>query len=526
MSDTQLFGSNFVNGTATALGGERLFACQAATGETLAPAFSVATSEEIAAAGRAAAGAAAAYAALPAEARASFLEAIADSIEAQGDALLERAHSESGLPMGRLTGERGRTCGQLRLFARVVREGSWVDARIDLALPDRKPAPRPDIRRMLLPIGPVAVFGASNFPFAFSVAGGDTASALAAGCPVIVKAHPAHPGTSELVARSVISAAESCGIPSGVFALLHGEAEVGRAVVLLREIAAVAFTGSLRAGRALFDLAAGRPSPIPVYAEMGSVNPVFVLPCALESKGKTIAERFAESLTLGIGQFCTNPGLLIGIRGPHFEKLLHDVASALSAVAPGAMLTGGIFKKYADGVADRACNPALSSRFVGEKVSDRATPTLFEVPATAFLYDPELAEELFGPSAIAVSCESESEMLRVARALPGQLTTSVHFEPGDEMLASSLVPLLANVSGRVIANAYPTGVEVTNAMQHGGPYPATTDSRSTSVGTAAIFRFARPVAFQDVPQSLLPIELRDGNPRGIWRTVDGQFMKE
>lgn len=525
MPELQLSGSNFIAGAASAQGSVRLSAQDAATGDSLSPGFAVATPAEIASAGQAAALAFPVYAALPSVRRADLLEAIADSIESLGDTLIERAHKESALPVGRLTGERGRTCSQLRLFAQVVREGSWVDARIDPAQPDRKPAPRPDIRRMLVPLGPVAVFGASNFPLAFSVAGGDTASALAAGCPVIVKAHPGHPGTSDLVAQAIKEAIERCQMPPGVFSMLHGEAEVGRALVMLPEVAAVGFTGSLRAGRALYDLAATRPKPIPVFAEMGSVNPVFVLPAALAARSAAIAKGFADSLTLGVGQFCTNPGLLIGIRGVSFDALLQEVATALASVAPGTMLTPGIHRNYVAGVEERRCHPGLKPLYVGDAVPARAAPALFQVPGTALLYDPDLAEELFGPSALAVECDDESQLLRVAEALPGQLTASFQGEPADEPLTAKLLPVLSRMAGRVIANGYPTGVEVGYAMQHGGPYPATTDSRSTSVGTAAILRFARPVAYQDIPDSLLPPELQSANPRGIWRTLDGKLGK-
>ncbi len=525
MPDNTISGSNYIAGSVSAKGDAQLFAVQASSGERLSPGFHVATLEEVSEAGRVAAEAAPVYAAISAEKKAEFLEAIATEIEALGDLLLERAHLESGLPLPRLTGERGRTCGQLRLFAKVVREGSWVDARIDPAQPDRKPLPKPDIRRMLTPIGPVVVFGASNFPLAFSVAGGDTASALAAGCPVIVKAHPGHPGTSELVAQAINAAAKSCGIPGGVFSLLHGEVEVGQTLVNLPEISAVGFTGSLRAGRALYNLAAARPKPVPVYAEMGSINPLFLLPGAVSARGAAIAKGFSDSLTLGVGQFCTNPGLLVGIRGPEFDALLQSVAEALAQVNPGVMLTGGICSKFSEGVSERSANASLTQVFVGESAVDRATPSLFSVSAASFLANPHLAEELFGPSAIVVICEDADELLRVAEGLEGQLTTSLHFEASDEGLVASLLPHLVKVSGRVLANSYPTGVEVTHAMQHGGPYPATTDARSTSVGTAAILRFARPVSYQDIPDAFLPLELRDGNPRRIWRTIDGELQR-
>lgn len=519
MSDTLLTGSNFIAGKESALGAERFSIRCRQGGEPLPVEFALATDEEVRLAAFSAAQAAPAYAEICQDCRAKFLEAIADEIEALGDTLIEMACAESGLPVGRITGERGRTCGQLRMFAGLVREGSWVDARIDHAQPDRAPTPKPDLRRMLIPLGPVAVFGASNFPLAFSVAGGDTASALAAGCPVVVKAHPAHPGTSELVARAITAAAAHHDVPAGVFNLIHGGAEVGQALVKCPEIEAVAFTGSPQAGRALFDLGASRPRPIPVFAEMGSVNPFILLPGALDERGEALAVGYASSLTMGVGQFCTNPGVVLGLAGVAFDAFVQKVGFELARVQKGIMLTDAIEERFNEGVAAWAEHYSLTEVFRGPGGAFYATE------ARQFLAHPEVREEVFGPGGIAVSCGSLEELEEVLVALHGQLTVTVQKAETDLSLLKTLLPLLAQVSGRVLVDGYPTGVEVCPSMQHGGPYPATTDSRSTSVGTAAIYRFARPVAFQNLPAELLPIELLDNNPRGILRTVDGVLKR-
>jgi NADP-dependent aldehyde dehydrogenase len=463
---------------------------------------------------------------LPADVRAAFLDRIAAEIEVN-DEIIEVAHVETALPAQRLTGERARTANQLRMFAALVREGSWVDARIDLARPGRAPLPKPDIRRMLIPIGPVAVFGASNFPLAFSVAGGDTASALAAGCPVVVKGHPAHPATSEVAARAVIAAAHATGIPPGVFSLLHSTRnDVARALVQHPEIKAVGFTGSLRAGRALFDAAAGRPEPIPVYAEMGSVNPVFVLPGALTERAASLAEGLKDSVTLGVGQFCTNPGLTIGVGDARFDDFVQQLDGLMCVAPPGTMLTPAICRSYEAGVLRLSGIEAVSTtRSSATPQVSQALPSLFVTDATVFLRQHEVSEEVFGPSTVVVRCGSRDELYDVARHLEGQLTATIHGTPADLEEYAPLVSILEHKAGRVIINGFPTGVEVCPSMQHGGPYPATTDSRSTSVGTAAIERFARPVAYQNFPQSLLPAELQDGNPRGTWRLVDGEPTK-
>ena len=463
---------------------------------------------------------------LPAEARAAFLESIAAGVEAS-DELIDAARIETSLPGPRLTGERARTAGQLRMFATLVREGSWVDARIDGALPERTPIPRPDIRRMLVPLGPVAVFGASNFPLAFSVAGGDTASALAAGCPVVVKAHPAHPATSEVAARVILDAANASGMPAGVVSLLQSTRnDVARALVQHPGIKAVGFTGSLRAGRALFDAAASRPEPIPVYAEMGSVNPMFILPRAAAERAAAIANGLKESVTLGVGQFCTNPGLTIGMGDPGFDDVVGQLEVLMRDAVPGTMLTPAICGAYQSGALRLSGIDGVSTTRSSATVQDsQGVPALFVTRAEVFLAQHELREELFGPSTVVVRCGSRDEVYRVAQQLDGQLTATIHGTAADLEEYAPLVSILENKAGRLIINGFPTGVEVCPSMQHGGPYPATTDSRSTSVGTAAIHRFVRPVAYQNFPPSLLPVELQDGNARAIWRTVNGQLTK-
>jgi NADP-dependent aldehyde dehydrogenase len=460
--------------------------------------------------------------------RAGFLECIADKIGNSRD-LLDAAHVETALPLERLTGERGRTVGQLRMFANLVREGSWVDARIDRAIPERQPLPKPDIRRMLIPVGPVAVFGASNFPLAFSVAGGDTASALAAGCPVVVKAHPAHPATSELAARAIVDAITAMGLSPGVFSLIHSTRhDIATALVRHPHTKAVAFTGSCVAGRALFDAAAGRPDPIPVYAEMGSVNPVFLLPGALEQRADAIADGLKNSVTVGVGQFCTNPGLTIGIADEPFNRFVQRMQELMASARPGAMLHPGILRSYEARVHRlSAIERTRTTRSSNATASDcQAWPALFETDAANFIAHRELSEEVFGPSTVVVRCGSRAEMDAVARHLEGQLTATIHGTATDLAEHASLISILEQKAGRLIVNGFPTGVEVCASMHHGGPYPATTDSRTTSVGTAAIDRFARPVAYQDFPGALLPVELQDGNPRRIWRLVDGERTKD
>jgi NADP-dependent aldehyde dehydrogenase len=464
------------------------------------------------------------YRRLSADARAAFLDRIADAIGGSDD-LIDAAHVETSLPRERLLAERGRTAGQLRMFATLVREGSWVDARIDRAIPDRKPLPKPDIRRMLIPVGPIAVFGASNFPLAFSVAGGDTASALAAGCPVVVKGHPAHPATSELAARAIVDAAASSGMPPGVFSLLQSTRnEIAIGLVTHPRTRAVGFTGSLRAGRALFDAAASRGEPIPVYAEMGSVNPVFLLPGALAARGDAIAEGLVNSATLGVGQFCTNPGLTIAIGDEALDRSVRRMRELILGAQPGTMLYPALLDAFEAGVRRLSAVDGVSTIRASDHIG-QARPSLFETGADVFLRNGDIGDEVFGPSTVVIRCTSRDQIEAVARRLEGQLTATIHGTPEDLKAYASLVSILEGKAGRLIVNGFPTGVEVCASMQHGGPYPATTDSRSTSVGTAAIHRFARPVAYQGFPQSLLPVELQDGNPRSIWRLVDGEMTK-
>ncbi|GIV57729.1 MAG: 2,5-dioxovalerate dehydrogenase [Rhodothermaceae bacterium] len=524
-----LHGQHLIAGTPSGAGPAVIQAVNPVTGEALAPAYPEATPDEIDRALDAATEAFHAGRTRTPEERAALLERIADEIEALGDVLIERVMAETGLPEGRVRGERGRTTGQLRLFADVVREGSWVGARIDTADPDRRPVPKPDVRRMLVPLGPVVVFGASNFPLAFSVAGGDTASALAAGCPVVCKAHPAHPGTSELVGRAIDRAVAATGFPPGTFSLLHGATpETGLALVRHPQTRAVGFTGSLRAGRALFDAAAARPDPIPVYAEMGSVNPVFLLPGALSDRGTTLAEGLAASVTLGAGQFCTNPGLVFAPRGDALDAFLGHLGAVLATTSAGTMLHAGIRAAYeagldrwqaTEGVRPVAAGPA-------DDTATPARPAVFTTDAETFARNPHLHEEVFGPATLVVQCDDPATFERLARRLEGNLTASLHGTGDDLRAHAGLIRILEDRVGRLIFNGFPTGVEVCHAMHHGGPYPATTDVRSTSVGTAAIFRFARPVCYQNFPQAALPPELRDDNPRGLWRLVDGTFTRE
>ena len=498
-----------------------------AMAEPFGPAVCEASKADVADACALAAAAAPAFAALAPEARAAFIEAVAEAILAIGEPLVETAMAESGLPRARLEGERMRTANQLRMFAREVREGLWLDVTIDPALPERAP-PRPDLRRMNAALGPVAVFGASNFPLAFSVAGGDTASAFAAGCPVVVKGHPAHPGTGELVARAVRSAVQACGLPEGVFSFLPGGSNaLGAALVADPRIKAVGFTGSRAGGLALAEIAARRPEPIPVYAEMSSVNPVVLLPHALAARAEALGAAFAGSLTLGAGQFCTNPGVVIALDGPELDRFVTAAGAAIAALEPPVMLTAGIQAAYADGVAALDGNDAARRAGAGKAsaLPNRCTPALFETTDAAFVGDKALGHEVFGAAAVVVRCASLAAMMGVIASLEGQLTASLQLDPADEALAATLLPLLAGKVGRVLANGWPTGVEVTAAMVHGGPFPATSDGRTTSVGTLAMARFLRPVCYQDIPDALLPPALQAANPWHVPRRLDGQWER-
>nr|WP_217354451.1 MULTISPECIES: aldehyde dehydrogenase (NADP(+)) [unclassified Ruegeria] len=440
--------------------------------------------------------------------RATLLRKIADEIDARGDAITEIGTQETGLPEARLQGERGRTVGQLRLFADHIEAGDYLDHRHDPAMPDRAPLPRPDLRMIQRPLGPVAVFGASNFPLAFSVAGGDTAAALAAGCPVVVKGHSAHPGTGEIVAQAIDAAIKATGVHPGVFSLVQGgKRDVGNRLVQHPLIRAVGFTGSLAGGRALFDLCAQRDEPIPFFGELGSVNPMFVLPQAATARGAEIGTAWSGSLTMGAGQFCTNPGIAVIVDGPDADAFQAAAKTGLSAVAEQTMLTDGIAAAYRDGVSRVAAGTGVS-KIIGTACETRdAAPYLFTVSGEDWLSDHKLQEEVFGPLGIIVRVKGTAQMQQIARSIEGQLTCTLHLDEDDMADARALLPLLERKAGRLLANSFPTGVEVCDSMVHGGPYPASTNFGATSVGTLSIRRFLRPVCYQDIPTSLLPEQL-------------------
>lgn len=442
------------------------------------------------------------------EKRAEFLNAIADEIEARAEQITEIGTQETGLPEGRLQGERGRTVGQLRLFATHILDGAYLDRRHDKALPDREPLPRPDLKMVQRPIGPVAVFGASNFPLAFSTAGGDTASALAAGCPVVVKGHSAHPGTGEIVAEAIHAAIKACGLPKGVFSLIQGgKRDVGTALVQHPLIKAVGFTGSLGGGRALFDLCAQRDEPIPFFGELGSVNPMFLLPEATRARGAEIGKGWAGSLTMGAGQFCTNPGIAVVQKGAEGDAFVAAAAEALKDAPAQCMLTDGIAQAYKDGKSRFDGRNAVKPVLTTDSEGRNAAPNLFETDAENYLQDHALGEEVFGPLGLVVRVNGPDEMETLAKGFEGQLTATLHMDDGDLGLAQSLMPVLERKAGRILVNGFPTGVEVADAMVHGGPYPASTNFGATSVGTMAIRRFLRPVCYQNFPDALLPGDL-------------------
>ncbi len=505
--------------------GAPIHAYNPANGEKLPPDFAGATQADLKTACALAQAAFRPYRLAPLARRAEFLEAIAIAIEGLGDELIERAMAETGLPRPRLEGERGRTCGQLRLFAQVVRDGWFLDARIDPEISHRKPARRPDIREQHIGLGPVAVFGASNFPLAFSVAGGDTASALAAGCPVIVKAHSAHPGTSELVGRAVQSAVAQMGLPEGVFSMLHGSGTtIGAALVAAPEIKAVGFTGSRGGGMALFKIARERAEPIPFYGEMSSINPVVLLPGALKARAAAIAAEYVASLTLGAGQFCTNPGLVLALQGAETEEFANAAAAALNKTTAQPMLTAGIRSAYVEGVARLSQHPAVEK--LANDASDHphhARGALFATSAKSFASHRELGEEVFGAASLVVRCANLEELIGLLEGLEGQLTAAVHMSEGDDAAMEKLLPVLEEKVGHILVNGFGTGVEVSHAMVHGGPFPATSDSRTTSVGSMAIQRFLRPVAYQDLPDALRPAPLKEANPLGLARLVNGKL---
>ncbi|WP_121173042.1 aldehyde dehydrogenase (NADP(+)) [Kushneria sinocarnis] len=520
LEGTQLIGQQAVRGSQASIA-----AVNPATGEQLKPDWPGGTREDVDRACRLAWEAFDRYRETGLEERARFLESCADEIEALGDELIERAVAESGLAEGRITGERGRTCNQLRMFARVVRAGEWLDVRVDPALPERSPMPRLDHRQRHIALGPVAVFGASNFPLAFSVAGGDTASALAAGCPVVVKAHPAHPGTCELVGRALQRAVGKCGLPEGVFSLLYDSGfEVGQALVADPRIKAAGFTGSRKGGHALWQIAQQRDEPIPFYAEMSSINPVFALPQALETQGEELGRAFVNSLNLGAGQFCTNPGLLIAEQGAALDRFVESAGEALKATTAQAMLTPGIHEAYGQSQSRLAGHAGVREIARGPQGGGPHTcqPALFLTTAQELLADQSLQEEVFGATSLIIECRDTSEMVQVAEKLEGQLTASLQMEDADLDQARRLLSILERKAGRILANGWPTGVEVCDAMVHGGPYPSTSDSRTTSVGTAAIHRFLRPVCYQNLPDALRPEATREANPLGLNRLVDGR----
>ncbi|MGK8523883.1 aldehyde dehydrogenase (NADP(+)) [Nocardia asteroides] len=523
LTGANLVGAADVSGTAAAFR-----ATNPATGADLDPVYREADVTMVSRAAELAAAAFDRYRHTGFAQRAAFLEGIAREIEALGDALVERVIAETGLPEARVRGEITRTTGQLRLFAEVVREGSWTGARWDRPDPARSPLPKPDLRQRRVPLGPVAVFAASNFPLAFSVAGGDTASALAAGAPVVVKAHPAHPGTSELVGRAVGTAVRAHDLPEGTFSLIHGGVDTGLALVSDPRIRAVGFTGSRRAGLALVAAAAARPVPIPVFAEMSSVNPVFLLPGALAERGARLGAEFVASLTTGVGQLCTSPGLVFLADGPGADEFVAAASAQVAAASGAPMLNPGIASAFAAGVRRLAATDAVRTVATGTGAGAACTgvPQLFVTTGERFLAERELQEEVFGPASIVVRVTGEEQFAAVIDGLEGQLTATVHATAADHDLARTLLGKLELIAGRVLFDGWPTGVEVGHAVVHGGPFPATSAPSTTSVGSRAIERFLRPVAYQNVPDDLLADEIRADNPLGIWRRVDGAVTRD
>ncbi len=522
-----LNGTSIIGGEPATPGPQSFHGINPASGEVLAPPFHAATEDDIDRACQFAGEAFDIYGRTPPATRAALLRAIARGLEAEGSVIMERANAEAALPLPRLQGELGRTCNQLRMFADVLEEGSWVDARLDTGDANRKP-PKPDVRSMRRPLGPIAVFGASNFPLAFSTAGGDTASALAAGNPVIVKAHPAHPGTGELVGRVIAAAVRELSLPPGTFALLFDNGiAAGQALVLHPAIRAVGFTGSRTGGEALMRLAASRPDPIPVYAEMGSVNPIVIFPGALHERGPVIAEGLHASFTAGVGQFCTNPGVVLVPSGTEGDAFVDLLAERTRATPAAAMLTSPISASYGKGQAalrDHGATLVASGGRGDFAASGQAA--LWQVESAHVLDQPALLEEVFGPSSLLVRYDGVENLDTLLSALDGQLTATVHAEPEELRAHEALLQRLEQKAGRLIANQFPTGVEVGPAMVHGGPFPATSDGQSTSVGTHAIERFTRYVAYQNWPDDALPEELRTANPRGIWRLVNGERKRD
>ncbi len=520
----ELAGLSFIGSQRGQTGSKVFHAINPATGAELEPAFQCASAAEVNTAAELAAAAFPAFCAKTGKERGAFIRAIAAEIEALGQTLTDRVMAETALPEPRVKGETARTCGQLRLFAGLIEEGSWLDARIDHADPERQPLPKPDLRSLLCGIGPVVVFGASNFPLAYSVAGGDTASALAAGCPVIVKAHSAHPATSELIGGAVSRAVKATGMPEGVFSLIFGAGrEAGMALVKHPVVCGVGFTGSRKGGRALMDAAAARPVPIPVYAEMSSINPVCLLAGALNERGAAIAAALHTSMLMGVGQFCTNPGLVLFDSSANAAPFREQLVKLTSAAACGTMLTAGICQAYQSGREKLVAHPAVKEVATATAAGgNTATPAVLETSAEAFIMNHELWDEVFGPCTLLVSCNGVAEMTLIIQSMEGQLTTAFHGTEADFAAARSLFAAAKNRAGRLIFNGYGTGLEVCPAIVHGGPYPATSDGRSTSVGTGAIMRWVRSVCWQDAPDALLPEELKEANPLGIGRLVDGK----
>lgn len=521
----QLTGKQLLDGQWSAAGNQTFRAVNPASGESVEPGFSRATEAEVNAAMQAAQRAFAVTRNLSVEQRMQMFEAIAAQIMALGDELFNRAHAETGLPLARLTGERARTCNQFKHFADVLREGSWVDATIDTAEPQRQPLPKPDLRRMARPIGPVVVFGAGNFPFAYGACGGDTASALAAGNPVVVKAHERHPGVNELFAHAVLAALKECSLPAEIFQLVQGPgATVGQSLVKHPATQAVGFTGSKHAGRALFDIAAARPQPIPVFAEMGSLNPLIILPGAMSERSEAIAAGLAQSITVGAGQFCTKPGLVFVISSATTENFIALLAKQMAAVPAITMLAADMRKNFCGITHAFQKIPGVKTVLAAAPAGFAAMPPLLlTVDSTSWRTNCELHEEAFGPGALVVFCRDITDLQATLAFTEGNLTATLHHGPADKSEdVRALTDTLAEHAGRLIFNGYPTGVEVCAAMVHGGPYPATTAPATTSVGALAIQRFVRPVSYQNAPEALLPEELQNANPRGIWRTVNGQ----
>jgi alpha-ketoglutaric semialdehyde dehydrogenase len=520
--------SNIIEGNNVTGSGKTFNSQNPSTQSSTEGAFEIATINNVNDAVSAATRAFKTYKNTPGKKKAELLRTIASEIEAIGDSLLEKAVEESGLPKGRFMGERGRTCGQLRMFADLVDEGSWVEARIDEAIPDRKPIPRIDIRNMLHPLGPVVIFGASNFPLAFSTAGGDSASALAAGCPVIVKAHPSHPGTNALVSEAIVKALKKCELPAGIFSTLYDNGHaIGSALVQHPNITAVGFTGSEAGGKALMDIAAKRDFPIPVYAEMGSTNPVFILPEKLKTELDTLPNVIANSVNMGVGQFCTNPGLLFVIEDENLSTFTNNLEEAFEGLSSFTMLNEGIYKNYISKREDAMQSEGVSIVKAKSQSSEtlQAPPAIAKVSYDQFIKNPNLHEEVFGPFTMMVVCKEMQEMKNLAENLKGQLTSTILGTENDLNNNLELIHAVSDKVGRLVFNGVPTGVEVGHAMHHGGPFPASSNGRYTSVGTGAIKRFARPVAWQNCPESLLPTALKKDNPLGIWRFVNGEMVK-